>query len=120
MNYLGGAVGDQMHLQQRHCSLPIELRRHASSPPLRSTTTDLSTDGCYVHLSSALRVYAVVEIVLWVGETKLEFRGTVRTADSNVGNGIIFTGMTDEQRTCLQRFLDGIKGTAPPRSSIFR
>jgi hypothetical protein len=105
-------AGGKRHFQRHYCSLSIELRRSGYSYPVRSTTSALSAGGCYVNLTSALRVGTPVDVVLWVGETKLAFRGMVRSADSKLGNGIIFSGMTDEQRTCLQSYLDEIK--APP------
>jgi PilZ domain len=97
---------NKRRFQRYHCSLPIELLRYGNSYPLRSTTSDVCVGGCYVNLSSALRAGTPVDVVLWVGETKLAFQGMVRNADSNVGNGIAFTGMTDEQRSSLQRHLD--------------
>jgi hypothetical protein len=113
-------AGDKRHFQRYYCSLSIELRRYGSSYPLRSTTSALSVGGCYVNLTSALRVGTPVDVVLWVGETKLAFRGTVRSADSNLGNGIAFTGMTDEQRTQLRHHLDEIKAPTVHPKSIFR
>ena len=109
---------DKRHSQRHRCSLPIELRRYGSSYPLRGATSDLSPRGCYVSLSSALAVGTLVDVVLWVGDTKLAFRGTVRTADVNVGNGIDFTGITDEQRTRLQRYLDEIQARPAASSDI--
>lgn len=105
------ARGAKRRSQRRHCSLPIELRRDGSSCPLRSTAMYLSPGGCYANLTPTLAVGTVMDLVLWASDTKLAFRGKVRSAD-RVGNGIDFTGMTDEQRTRLQRYLDEIKAPA--------
>ena len=100
-------------------SLPIELRRDGSTYPFRSTATGLNAGGCYVTLTSSLAVGSQVDVVLWAGQTKLACRGMVRSAD-RVGNGIDFTGMTDEQRTCLQHYLDEIERSIIGRTVIFR
>ena len=105
---------------RRHCTLPIELRTIASPFPVINETNDLSLTGCYVRLLSTYQVGTKVDIVLWAGETKISFRGTVRTADANVGNGIEFTGMTDEQRKRLQDYLDAIDAPTSKSDFIFR
>jgi hypothetical protein len=105
---------------RRHCAFPIQLRTEAISYPLISETSDLSPCGCYVRLLSTLPVGAVVDIVLWAGETKLSFQGTIRTADVNVGNGIDFTLITEEQRKQLLSYLDEIKAPAASSDFIFR
>jgi PilZ domain len=104
---------------RRPCSLPIELRRLWTPYPFRSTTVDLSAAGCYVNLTSILPVGTAVDVALWIGETKLAFRGTVRSADG-VGNGIDFTGMNDEQRSRLRHYVDGTKGAPTLPTVIFR
>ena len=108
--------------QRRRCSLPIELRRDGILSPRRTTAMYLSLSGCYANLTPSLAVGTVMDLVLWAGDTKLAFRGNVRSAD-RVGNGIDFTGMTSEQRTCLQRYLDEIKApaefTIPARVTTF-
>ncbi len=111
-------ITNKRRFQRYNCPLPIELRRAGLSYPLRSTTSGLSVCGSYATLTSALAIGTVVDIVLWTGDTKLTFRGTVRTADAT-GNGIEFTGMKDEDRSCLQSYLDK---TNPPRVSgmLFR
>jgi hypothetical protein len=75
----------------------------------------LSPGGCYANLATTLTVGTVMDLVLWAGDTKLAFRGTIRSVD-RMGNGIDFTGMTAEQRTRLQRYLDEIK--APDEYSV--
>jgi hypothetical protein len=100
---------------RRSCALPIELRAPGAAFPLVAQTTDLSPGGCYVRLMSTFAVGTRVDLVLWAGETRLAFPGTVITADVAIGNGIDFTGMTEEQRQQLLSYLDEIK--APEASS---
>jgi PilZ domain len=110
---------NKRRFQRHHCSFPIELRPYGASYSLSGSATDLSVGGCYVNLASTLAVGIRVNAVLWIGDTKLSFAGTVRTAEASVGNGIEFTGITDEQRTHLQRYLDAIKAPAVGRFSGF-
>jgi len=105
---------------RRRCALPIELRTVASPFPLISETSDISVCGCYVTLLSTFRVGSQVDITLWTGDKKLTFRGTIKTADANVGNGIEFTGINEEQRTLLQRHLDETAAPAAKSDFIFR
>jgi hypothetical protein len=105
---------------RRHCALPIELGTGGTSYPLTSETSDVSPCGCYVTLLSTLAVGAVLDIILWAGETRLAFQATVRTADVNVGNGIDFTGISAEQQNRLQSYLDEIKAPVADSDFIFR
>ena len=119
---MDSARGATRRSQRRHCSLPIELRRDGSFNPLRSTAMYLSPSGCYANLTPTLAIGTVMDLVLWASDSKLAFRGKVRSAD-RAGNGIDFAGMTDEQRTRLQRYLDEINApaefSAPPASTTF-
>jgi hypothetical protein len=105
---------------RRHCARPIELGTGGTSYPLTSETSDVSPCGCYVTLLSTLAVGAVLDIILWAGETRLAFQATVRTADVSVGNGIDFTGISAEQQNRLQSYLDEIKAPVADSDFIFR
>ena len=96
---------NKRQFQRTHGSVPIELRHRGV--PLRSTASALSCGGCHVALASALPVGTAVDVVLWTGNVKLAFRGTIRNADG-MGNGVEFTGITEEQRTRLQRYLQEV------------
>jgi hypothetical protein len=117
---MDAASREKRRFVRRHCKLPIELRTGTISYPLVAETSDISPCGCYVMLLSTLPVGAVLEIVLWAGETKLAFQATVRTADVNVGNGIDFTGITTEQQNRLLAYLDEIEAPAASSDFIFR
>lgn len=106
---------DKRRYPRRHAALAIELRTQGSAFPIINQTSDLSPGGCYVNLLSTFPAGTKLDIVLWAGETRLSFPGTIITADANVGNGIDFSGMSDEQRTQLQNYLDEIQ--APDASS---
>jgi hypothetical protein len=110
---------NKRRFRRRFCSLPIELRSLWASYGVRGTTSDISGVGCYVRLDSVFQVGTIVDVALWMGETKLAFQGRVRSADG-VGNGIEFTKITDEQRTCLCCYLDELKGPRPLPAVIFR
>jgi hypothetical protein len=104
---------------RRHCALPIELRTQSSSFPLKAETSDLSPCGCYISMLSTLPVGTVLDIVLWAGELKLSFQGTVKTADAAVGNGVEFTGISKEQAAQLGAYLDEIHAPLANSDYIF-
>ena len=104
---------------RRSCALPIELRTPGAAFPMVAQSSDLSPGGCYIRLLSSFPPGTKVDVVLWAGNTRIAFPATVITADVNVGNGIDFTGMTDEQRKQLQDYLDEIKAPEATRDIIF-
>jgi hypothetical protein len=114
------ACREKRRYVRRHCALPIELRTPAMPFALINETSDLSPGGCYVRLLANFAVGTKVDVVLWAGGTAISFRGTVRTADANVGNGIEFTDITDEQRNRVQSYLDEIKAPLANPDFIFR
>ena len=105
---------------RRRCGLPIEIRTTGSAFPIKSETTDVNSYGCYVTLLSALPVGAVMDIVLWVGETPLRMRGKVTTSDANVGNGIEFLNVTEEMRGQVAAYLEKIDAPETGPGFIFR
>jgi hypothetical protein len=109
---MAAASENKRRFMRRHCTVPIELRTHETPFPLFCEATDISFGGCYVRLINSLRLDVDVDIVLCLDGVKLSFRGTVRTADTSVGNGIEFTGINEEQRSLLIAYLDVISATA--------
>jgi c-di-GMP-binding flagellar brake protein YcgR len=87
------------------CALPIEIRPKGTGAPIRLKTSDLSAGGCYVEIAFTLAPQTPLEIVLWLGDRKLVFNGVVTTSDPQMGNGISFAHMTDDQRKQLEEFL---------------
>lgn len=111
------AASERRRYVRRHCSLPLEIRLPGSAFPIKSETTDVSPYGCYITMLYAVPRGAVVDIVLWLGETPLQARGKVTTSDANVGNGIDFFDMSEEMRTQLAAYLEKID--APESGSGF-
>lgn len=110
---------DKRRYVRRTASLPIELRAPGAAFPLIAESNDISPGGCYVRLMSTFAPGTKVDVVLWAGEARLAFPGTVITADVAVGNGIDFTGMTDEQRQQLKNYLDEIQAPEAKSDIIF-
>jgi hypothetical protein len=101
---------------QRHrCELPIELWQDGYPHAFSGRTLDLSPFGCYASLTPTVPVGITVQIVLWVGSVKLTFGGRIRTNHLNMGNGIEFSEIDDEQCACLKRHLEEINA-APAES----
>jgi hypothetical protein len=74
--------------------VPIELRPEGRDVPLRLETTDLSSNGCYVHLLTPLSVGIKVEVTLWLDGHPITARGRVVTRHPQFGNGIMFIEFT--------------------------
>jgi len=90
-------------------NLPVELRRPVTETPIRAQTADICLGGCYVEMSFTQDVSAQVEIVLWVGETKIRAAGVIVSSHPSVGNGLKFTHMAPEDRTRLKEYIDSLQ-----------
>jgi hypothetical protein len=100
---------------RRRCALQVEMRSEGAAFPIKCETVDASPFGCYVTLMSTLAKGAVLDLVVWAGETALRIKGRVTTADANVGNGIEFIEITEEMRAALAAYLE--KQDAQPSDS---
>jgi len=83
-------------------------------------TTDVSVSGCYVKSLFVLPVGTAVDLKLTVGDGVVLARGTVKTSDQGIGNGIAFTELTEQGRSQLQHYLDGIEQDDSTTITIIR
>ena len=90
-------------------ALPVELRQPGASSPVRAQTGDICLGGCYVEMSFTQDVSAQVEILLWVGETKIRAAGVIVSSHPSVGNGLKFTHMAPEDRARLKEYIDSLQ-----------
>ncbi|PYX92994.1 MAG: hypothetical protein DMG71_16480 [Acidobacteria bacterium] len=90
-------------------NLPVEVRRPVTETPIRAQTADICLGGCYVEMSFTQDVSAQVEIVLWVGETKIRAAGVIVSSHPSVGNGLKFTHMAPEDRARLKEYIDSLQ-----------
>ena len=86
-------------------AVQIEIRQDQSSAPIRTQTSDICANGCYVEMSITLEVGERVSIVLWLGPEKLATEGKVVTRHPQFGNGIEFVGIPEAERERLSQYL---------------
>jgi hypothetical protein len=86
--------------------MQIELQEEGSDVPIRTQTADVSMGGCYVQMGITLPVGTVLNLVLWLDGRKLVTKGKVVTCHPQFGNGIAFTGLTENSQEKLQQFLE--------------
>jgi len=59
-------------------------------------------------MSITLEIGSEMSVVLWIGDEKLIAEGKVITRHPQFGNGIELTGMSEESRNKLARYLETI------------
>ena len=100
-------VGDDGRKYRRHVlTLPIELQHPEGKGPMRMSATDISGSGCYLQTTTPFNRGSRLKFCFWMGSEKLEGEGTVRTSDPGFGMGFEFTGIMEETKLNLQRWLD--------------
>jgi hypothetical protein len=73
----------------------------------RVRVADLSTRGCYIDTLNPLPLHATVQLQIEKGEDCVEFRAKVVVSHLGSGMGLVFEGMTSEQRSMLAKWLRG-------------
>ncbi len=111
---------DHRRAVRRQCKLPFEIRTGTSSFPIKGETSDVSLYGCYVQLLYTLPKDTIVELVLWLESTPLRTPAKVVTTDVNVGNGIEFLDMPEEERARLTAYLESLEAPEAESGPIFR
>ena len=110
---------ENRQFSRRYCALPIEVRI-GDRFPMKGVTSDISPGGCYVSLASTLTRGTVLELRLPVDDRNISLLGTVITADHNLGNGIQFTGVSEQMRLLLERYLEKIGAAEANSVTIMR
>jgi hypothetical protein len=107
------------------CQGSAHLRELESGASTWATFTDISLHGCYVETAATYGIGAAIALKIEVNGFRVETRGEVRVAYPNLGMGIFFTTMSDEDRERLRELLKSISqpsvilsGGAPPRTPI--
>ncbi len=86
----------------------ITLRTEWSNIPIRVTATDISAGGCYVETISPFPIGTSFSTDFAFGVEKLTTRTIVRTCDPQVGMGIEFVGLKQEEQQRFQNYLRAI------------
>jgi PilZ domain len=92
------------------CSISAELHLLGQSV-IRGNGSDLSLGGCFVEMSSPLPVQTKLEIVLWLGETKLRLKGQVTSFSPGFGIGVRFFSLSSENQESLRRHVESLSKT---------
>jgi PilZ domain len=73
--------------------------------PFRTSASDISPGGCYVETMFTLEIGTTLTMKLWLDKVRLSTTGIVTTCHPQVGNGIQFTNIDDEDVRRLEQFL---------------
>ena len=93
-------------------AVPIELRPKGAPTPLRGQTADICLGGCYVEMIFTQEVSTVVDISLWLGDTKIYVNAEVVSKHPSFGNGFRFVHLTKDGATKLNEYLESLKPDA--------
>jgi hypothetical protein len=86
-------------------TVQLELHSHGMTAPFRTTANEISPGGCYVETMFTLETGTKLTMKLWLDSVMISTTGIVATCHPQVGNGIRFTGTTDEDAEKLEQFL---------------
>jgi len=81
---------------------------------------DISLGGCYVRMLLPLPIGTVVEIQIGTDGGEIKAKGTIKTADPALGNGIEFTEMASSCRLQLEQFLQTLPEVTAESDGIIR
>jgi len=90
-------------------ALPIELRPQGVTAPLRGQTADICLGGCYVEMVFTQEVSTVVDISLWIGDSKIYVKAEVVSKHPSFGNGFKFVYLAKDSVTKLNDYLESLK-----------
>ncbi len=92
-------------------SVPAEARHLLEGFPRRGQTTNVSEGGCYIEMMQTLEPPTGVDVVLWLNDKKIRARAEVVTRHPNLGNGIRFVRMPEEDKAKLREYLESARKT---------
>ena len=84
----------------------VELWSTDSRVPMRTSANDVSGNGCHVKTLVPPPTGTRLGLTFWIGTEKITGEGRVRTSDTGLGMGVEFTGLDQETKDRLQRWLD--------------
>src|SRR6185369_12458653 len=81
------------------------LGAEAEEIPVNSKLTDLSLSACYLQTESPFPVRTRLQLMMRVGELKLQIEGIVRVMHPGLGMGVEFAQHTSAQQTRVGEFI---------------
>jgi c-di-GMP-binding flagellar brake protein YcgR len=100
-------------------TLPIELRPKGVTAPLRGQTADICLGGCYVEMGFTQEVSTMVDISLWLGDSKIYVKAEVVSKHPSFGNGFRFVHLTKDGASKLTEYLESLKPQGAMNDSPF-
>jgi PilZ domain len=107
------------------CQGSAHLRELSSGVATWATFTDISLHGCYVEATATYRIGSPIAMTIETNNFRVEATGEVRVAYPSLGMGIVFTGMSPENRDRLRELLRSLSrpsvilgGTSTQNTSI--
>ena len=90
------------------CEGSAHIREIASGVALWTTFTDISLHGCYVEATTTFPAGVTLALKLEANGFRVEATGEVRVAYPNLGMGIFFSQMSEEDRERLRDLVRSI------------
>lgn len=87
------------------CEGSAELREQGGEIRTWATFSDISLHGCYVEAQATYPAGTILNMKLESNGIRLETSGNVRVSYPDLGMGIAFVGMTDENQLRLRQML---------------
>jgi hypothetical protein len=94
--------------QRYKCEGSAEVRADGSDVRTWAIFTDVSLHGCYVEAQATYPVGTMLHMKLEANGIRLESKGSVRVMYPNLGMGIAFVEMSEENMSHLKRMLAAI------------
>jgi PilZ domain-containing protein len=111
-NRTGGMISpgsaDKRKSPRYRCQGSAHIREIATGVAIWTTFTDISLHGCYVEATTTYRPGVVLGLKLEANGYRIEATGEVRVAYPNLGMGISFTSMSEEDRERLRELVRSI------------
>jgi hypothetical protein len=107
---------DRRRADRYKTGIGVQLSDERFGAPMQTTTVDIGVGGCYVETLFPPPVGLRMQVVLWLGSTKLLAKGVVRTSYPGVGMGIEFIDLSWEETERLYRFLESSPVSLDERS----
>jgi c-di-GMP-binding flagellar brake protein YcgR len=100
--------GEQRQFPRKRAAVSVELHFECAAAPTRVQTSDLSAGGCYIETMFPQPIGSKLNIVLWLGEARIQAAAVVVTCTPQFGNGLKFIEMAAANREQLTQFLESL------------
>lgn len=74
----------------------------------RCTTSDISEGGLYISAMQAFEEGNVIEVTLLLKGEKITAKANVRHCQPGIGLGIMFIGLSDDQKVKIKEFIENL------------